>query len=113
MTQPDARIRDYLDGFDVTPGEMHGAIHAVLNLHSRQGIYDECGHTHDSSDKSAKFVDEIGYVCDDGLIRWVCAACCMDGGEYQTEACTFGHQLCWPCPTVKIIAHTIGVEATR
>jgi hypothetical protein len=68
------------------------ALERVRALHSEWRIYDECGHKHTDEDVTAgraKHVNDVGTVCEDGLMYVVCRHCCTDDGGYQIEDCLY------------------------
>lgn len=99
---------------DVHARLLAAALHSVLNRHRPRGIYQECDHEHTDEDLAAGLcldIDEVGYVCQVGLMYSVCSECCSDGDYAQGERCADGHEhhLDGPiCMTVGLIEQTIA-----
>jgi hypothetical protein len=81
---------------------LRAALDRVRALHHRWGLYDDCGHEHADDEPGVACVEDIGYVCGEGLMRWACFECCCNS-ESQTEQCADYHEDCWPCPTIRAI----------
>ncbi len=74
----------------------------VRKLHSKFGIYDECGHKHtdeeyEREDSGVVDVEGVGLTCEEGLVQWVCHECDTVDGE-PDEYTEYGE---WPCRTLK------------
>ena len=87
------------------------ALEAVLALHRRVGIYDDC-ECDDKNTPEHEDIYEIGVTCN--KVYEICAACCRDD-VYQSEECVNYHQhdtgehYC-PSGTVVAIAEALGIE---
>ena len=87
------------------------ALEAVLALHRRVGIYDDC-ECDDKTTPEHEDIYEIGVTCN--KVYEICAACCRDD-VYQSEECANYHQhdtgghYC-PSGTVAAITKALGVE---
>ena len=88
------------------------ALEAVLALHRRVGIYDDC-ECDDKTTPEHEDIYELGVTCN--KVYEICAACCRDD-VYQSEECANYHQhdtgghYC-PSGTVAAIAEALGVES--
>lgn len=87
------------------------ALEAVLALHRRVGIYDDC-ECDDKNTPEHEDIYEIGVTCN--KVYEICAACRRDD-VYQSEECVNYHQhdtgehYC-PSGTVVAIAEALGIE---
>jgi len=71
----------------------------VRAVHRPFAIYDHCGHDHNPEDAGVIDVDSVGLVCGYGKVYDICASCCSDDGESQSEHCLvhdhgLGHPIC-------------------
>jgi hypothetical protein len=113
-------IREKLDARAGSPlfmwhNQASAAIRAVLDIHKPYYIYEPCGHQHELTEDlqippGVRNVDDVGLVCDDGLLYTICFHCCA-GDHSQTERCVSEHQHeeHAPCPTVRTIATQLGL----
>ena len=81
------------------------ALRGEVEAHSDFGIYEDCGHGHDLGE-GVFDIDDVGLVCEEGLIQTICRECDTDDGEVREDSDT-GE---WPCPTIRRIAQALGIE---
>jgi len=71
--------------------ELEARVARVRAVHWPFTVYDDCGHDHKPEDAGVIDVDDIGLVCGYGKVYDICASCCADDGESQSENC-LGHE---------------------
>jgi hypothetical protein len=119
-------MQDHHDEIDdcVSPlfndaSELGGAVQAVLDMHKPFGVYtEECGHDHEYNEdgslpEGVLDINDVGLVCQDGLMYRVCTHCCLDGWDEQREHCANDHDHHYQgvyCPTVAVMAEGMGIE---
>jgi hypothetical protein len=86
------------------------ALDAIRSLHRPFSVYEFCGHQHSHEDPDVRYIDDIGCVCEDGLMYDICRACCCGSSDdddhiEQPESCVdHGHVKGEPvCETVRIL----------
>ncbi len=79
--------------------KLEARVARVRAVHWPFTVYDDCGHDHNPEDADVIDVDDIGLVCGYGKVYDICASCCADDGESQSENCLghdhgLGHPIC-------------------
>ena len=77
--------------------ELEARLAAVMAIHKPFGVYDECGHDHQSGEDGTFEVPDVGTVCAAGPLYRVCTACHTVDGVLTEDA----DEGCFPCPTRK------------
>jgi hypothetical protein len=94
------------EAFDVLMVRAHAGfllaerVEKVLALHSKYGIYDECGHDHAAEGPGVFDVAEVGLTCAEGLLYEVCHVCHF-GHDGEPDEFTGDEH--WPCATVRLL----------
>jgi hypothetical protein len=65
-------------------------IDALIKLHRPFGVYDECEHDHGEDGRVVVRINDVGFVCAEGFLYWVCREC-RTGDGYISEDCANGH----------------------
>ena len=82
----------------------YAALRAVLEIHTPWGIYDDCGHDHQSTDGPGVLdIEDVGLTCEEGRVQTVCRHCALTEDEPDENTCEHD----WPCPTVRAVAEKL------